>query len=207
VRSQNPGVAFGMFAETSSQSRTPILIGLSVIAVLLLAWMLWRIDRLDTPSAAGLALIAFTSLLFVPFTEQYARESVPQQFWHSLERLRAILARSGLAGQALQCPSPGRVKTRHLLREVTERDLSVLLDKPFDLRLRPQGHVLIAVVGGGVVVGLALPPADQDAFLVQAGHDRHIRRVGALFLRVLVERLHHGANRSLSASPELLHHL
>ena len=57
VRSQNPGVAFGIFAETTSHSRTPILIGLSVIAVLLLAGMLWRIDRLDTLSAAGLALI------------------------------------------------------------------------------------------------------------------------------------------------------
>jgi hypothetical protein len=40
---------------------------------------------------------------------------------------------SGLAGQALQRPSPGRVKTRHLLREVAERDLPVLVDKPFDL--------------------------------------------------------------------------
>jgi signal peptidase II len=57
VRSQNPGVAFGMFAENSSQSRTPILIGLSVLAVLLLAGMLWRIERLDTASAIGLALI------------------------------------------------------------------------------------------------------------------------------------------------------
>jgi signal peptidase II len=57
VRSQNPGVAFGIFSETSGASRTPILIGLSIIAVLLLAGMLWRIDRLDTPSAAGLALI------------------------------------------------------------------------------------------------------------------------------------------------------
>lgn len=57
IRSQNPGVAFGIFAETASQSRTPILIGLSIVAVLLLAGMLWRIDRLDTPSAAGLALI------------------------------------------------------------------------------------------------------------------------------------------------------
>jgi signal peptidase II len=57
VRSQNPGVAFGIFAENASQSRTPILIGLSVIAVLLLAGMLWRIDRLDTPSAFGLSLI------------------------------------------------------------------------------------------------------------------------------------------------------
>jgi hypothetical protein len=34
--------------------------------------------------AAGLlSLIAFGSLLFVPFTEQYARESVPRQFWFS----------------------------------------------------------------------------------------------------------------------------
>jgi signal peptidase II len=57
VRSQNPGVAFGMFAESTSHSRTPVLVGLSVIAVLVLAAMLWRIDRLDTPSAAGLALI------------------------------------------------------------------------------------------------------------------------------------------------------
>jgi hypothetical protein len=34
-------------------------------------------------AAAGLSLIAFTSLLFVPFTEQYARESVPKKFWNS----------------------------------------------------------------------------------------------------------------------------
>lgn len=57
VRSQNPGVAFGMFADVGSRARTPVLIVVSVIAVLLLAAMLWRIDRLDTPSAAGLALI------------------------------------------------------------------------------------------------------------------------------------------------------
>lgn len=34
-------------------------------------------------AASLLALIAFTSLLFTPFTEQYARESVPRQFWSS----------------------------------------------------------------------------------------------------------------------------
>ena len=34
-------------------------------------------------AAAGLAVTAFGSLLFVPFTEQYARESVPLQFWNS----------------------------------------------------------------------------------------------------------------------------
>jgi len=57
VRSRNPGVAFGMFADSASRSHTAILIGISVIAVVLLAAMLWRIDRLDTPSAAGLAFI------------------------------------------------------------------------------------------------------------------------------------------------------
>lgn len=34
-------------------------------------------------SAALLAAIAFGSLLVVPFTEQYARETVPRQFWSS----------------------------------------------------------------------------------------------------------------------------
>lgn len=57
VRSQNPGVAFGMFAENTSQSRTAVLIGVSIVAVVLLAGMLWRIDRLDSLSANGLALI------------------------------------------------------------------------------------------------------------------------------------------------------
>jgi hypothetical protein len=34
-------------------------------------------------AAALLALIAFGSLLLTPFTEQYARESVPREFWSS----------------------------------------------------------------------------------------------------------------------------
>lgn len=57
VRSQNPGVAFGMFADAAARARVPVLIALSTVAVLLLAGMLWRIERLDTPSATGLALI------------------------------------------------------------------------------------------------------------------------------------------------------
>ena len=40
-------------------------------------------------AAAGLAVIAFTSLMFVPFTEQYAREQVPEQLW-STDRFKAI---------------------------------------------------------------------------------------------------------------------
>ena len=41
-------------------------------------------DRYARAIAAGLlSLIAFGSLLVVPFTEQYARESVPRQLWSS----------------------------------------------------------------------------------------------------------------------------
>jgi hypothetical protein len=36
-------------------------------------------------AAAALALLVFASLLFVPFTEEYARERVPQQYWNSLQ--------------------------------------------------------------------------------------------------------------------------
>jgi MFS family permease len=40
-------------------------------------------------AALLLALIAFGSLLFVPFTEQYARESVPREYW-STPRFKRI---------------------------------------------------------------------------------------------------------------------
>lgn len=57
VRSENPGVAFGILSEHSSHSRTLLLIALSLAAVLILAAMLWRIDRQDRLTAAGLSLI------------------------------------------------------------------------------------------------------------------------------------------------------
>lgn len=57
IRSENPGVAFGMFADSSSPWHTLILIIFSVLALSLLAALLWRIEKLDKPSATGLALI------------------------------------------------------------------------------------------------------------------------------------------------------
>ena len=57
VRSENPGVAFGIFSENSTHYRTLILIVTSIVAVLILAWMLWRIDRQDRLTATGLSLI------------------------------------------------------------------------------------------------------------------------------------------------------
>jgi len=57
VRSQNAGVAFGLFSETTSHYRTLLLIAVSLIAVSILASMLWRIDRQDRFTATGLALV------------------------------------------------------------------------------------------------------------------------------------------------------
>ena len=57
VRSENPGIAFGIFQDNPTESRTLLLVGFSVVAVLLLAAMLWRIDKLDGASATALSLI------------------------------------------------------------------------------------------------------------------------------------------------------
>jgi signal peptidase II len=57
VRSENTGVAFGMFAGDSGGSHTAALVLLSVIAILILAGMLWKIDRMDRISAIALSLI------------------------------------------------------------------------------------------------------------------------------------------------------
>jgi signal peptidase II len=57
VRSQNPGVAFGLFAQSGSHFRTAILIGFSVLAILILAVLLTRIRRWDRPTGIGVALV------------------------------------------------------------------------------------------------------------------------------------------------------
>jgi signal peptidase II len=57
IRSQNPGVAFGIFADNTTHQRTLLLVATSVIAVVVLAVMLWRIDRQDRMTATGLSLI------------------------------------------------------------------------------------------------------------------------------------------------------
>jgi signal peptidase II len=57
VRSENPGIAFGIFQENPTHSRTLILVSFSIVAVILLAALLWRIDRLDFLSGIGMSLI------------------------------------------------------------------------------------------------------------------------------------------------------
>src|ERR1700683_2133578 len=53
VRSQNPGVAFGLFAQSELRFRSVILIGFSVVAILVLAVLLTRIRRWDRPTGIG----------------------------------------------------------------------------------------------------------------------------------------------------------
>jgi signal peptidase II len=57
VRSENPGVAFGMLADDAGRWHTPALVLMSVVAILILGAMLWKIHRLDRLSAIGLSLI------------------------------------------------------------------------------------------------------------------------------------------------------
>ncbi len=57
VRSENPGIAFGMFQESTSRYRTAALLTFSVTAIAILAWMLWRANRVDRLTSGGLALI------------------------------------------------------------------------------------------------------------------------------------------------------
>jgi len=57
VRSQNRGVAFGLFNNSTSEWRTTILVAASVAAVGLVSVMLWNTHRLDRLAVSGLALI------------------------------------------------------------------------------------------------------------------------------------------------------
>ncbi|MDQ6706638.1 MAG: signal peptidase II [Acidobacteriota bacterium] len=57
VKSQNPGVAFGLFSESTSRFRTGLLIAFSLLAVAILAGILWRIEKLDRLTAVGVSLI------------------------------------------------------------------------------------------------------------------------------------------------------
>jgi len=57
VHSQNRGAAFGLFADSSSEWRTVLLIGFSIVALVALTGMLWRASRLERKTALALARI------------------------------------------------------------------------------------------------------------------------------------------------------
>jgi len=57
VRSQNRGVAFGIFNDSTSEWRTTLLVIASMAAVVLVTIMLWNVRRLDRWSIWGFSLI------------------------------------------------------------------------------------------------------------------------------------------------------
>jgi signal peptidase II len=57
VHSQNRGVAFGIFNDSTSEWRTTLLVLLSAAAVVFISAILWRPAKLDRLSLWGLALI------------------------------------------------------------------------------------------------------------------------------------------------------
>ena len=57
VHSQNRGVAFGIFNDSTSEWRTALLVLLSAAAVVFISVMLWKPAKLDRLSIFGLALI------------------------------------------------------------------------------------------------------------------------------------------------------
>ena len=54
VHSQNRGVAFGLFNDSTSEWRTAMLIVLSAAALALVAAMLWTARRMDRLTSCGL---------------------------------------------------------------------------------------------------------------------------------------------------------
>ena len=57
VRSENPGVAFGILAEGSTHTRTLLLIAVSLAVLGVLAAMLWKAERQDRLTNLALSLI------------------------------------------------------------------------------------------------------------------------------------------------------
>ena len=57
VRSQNKGVAFGIFNDSTSEWRTTLLIVASLAAVAMVSAMLWNAHKLDRYSLWGFSLI------------------------------------------------------------------------------------------------------------------------------------------------------
>jgi len=57
VHSQNRGIAFGMFNDSTSPWRTSILVLLAAGALVLIGGMLWRPEKLDRWSLWGLTLV------------------------------------------------------------------------------------------------------------------------------------------------------
>jgi signal peptidase II len=57
IHTENPGAAFGIFADSPSQWKLGMLIGFSIIALVIVSGLLWKNSHTMTSTGIGLALI------------------------------------------------------------------------------------------------------------------------------------------------------
>jgi hypothetical protein len=86
-------IAIGVCVYSMQGGKRPKLIELAAVATFIVFTVIaftadpslthWLTRYARAVAAAVLALLVFGSLLFVPFTEEYAREMVPREYWHS----------------------------------------------------------------------------------------------------------------------------
>ena len=57
IHAENPGAAFGIFADSPAEWKTALLIGFSIIALLIVSALLWKSSHTLTSSGIGLSLI------------------------------------------------------------------------------------------------------------------------------------------------------
>jgi len=113
VRSENRGVAFGLFSDSTSEWRTTLLVLLSTAAVIGVSIVLWRADRLDGISRWGFALIlggaagnVVDRILWGRVTD-FLLFYIREYQWPAFNVAdSAIVAGSGLLALALLRPKP-----------------------------------------------------------------------------------------------------
>jgi signal peptidase II len=57
IHTENPGAAFGIFADSPSQWKIAMLIGFSIIALVIVSLLLWKNSHTLTSTGIGLSLI------------------------------------------------------------------------------------------------------------------------------------------------------
>ena len=84
-------VAVGVCAYSSRGGHRPKMIEIAAVITFIVFTVIafvadpavthWLTRYARAVAAAALAILVFGSLLFIPFTEEYAREQVPEQYW------------------------------------------------------------------------------------------------------------------------------